>query len=282
MAASASPSGNGAQQQTAATQNAVMALFSRLKEVAAGMLAEVIKVPPIDITPTVTCACRNVIGAPPPPPPRRRAISRASRNPPRVVAHHGNSVLCAEEAMVGDGGPVGVQPARQLLRGVCFRFHRLAACGGGLPAGQQHTVADPGASFFRVQKPLGRLKRFARLECVRCSADGCGRRRLSYMLLFPHHNAGSSIVAGHNYLRRQCRDMIHSDASCSVEPPFMSECITRTDAELSFCVWAGNDAAEAEHAVLPGELPHHRSGGDGGVHGEAPSQRIRIGCIVPL
>jgi len=37
------PPGNGqpAQQQAAATQNAVMALFSRLREVAAGMLAEV-------------------------------------------------------------------------------------------------------------------------------------------------------------------------------------------------------------------------------------------------
>ena len=33
--------GQAAQQQTAATQNAVMALFSRLKEVAAGVLAEV-------------------------------------------------------------------------------------------------------------------------------------------------------------------------------------------------------------------------------------------------
>ena len=88
MAASASPSGNGAQQQTVATQNAVMALFSRLKEVAAGMLAEVRGCPQVVTEFLDMCYhAENVVPShPPPPPPLGDAIlscapetSRANR-----------------------------------------------------------------------------------------------------------------------------------------------------------------------------------------------------------
>ena len=40
-----------------------------------------------------------------------------------------------------------------------------------------------------------------------------------------------------------------------------------SDMELTRVIRAGHNAAEAEHALLPSELPHHRARGDGGVHG---------------